>query len=187
MPELVYLVGASGAGKDSLLGYARERLPADAPVVFAHRYITRPAAAGGENHVALSEAEFSRRQRAGCFALNWNSHGLRYGIGIEIDLWLARGLSVVMNGSRDYLDQAAMHYPALRPVLVRVPLDLLAQRLRARGRESQSAIAKRLERARALDALQHPRLSVIDNDVALEQAGERFLNLLVPQRPMSCA
>ena len=45
--RLFYLVGASGSGKDSLLGYARGKLAGAPDVLFAHRYITRPADAGG--------------------------------------------------------------------------------------------------------------------------------------------
>ena len=47
-------------GPDSVLARARALIPSDLPVAFAHRYITRPADAGGENHVALSEVEFER-------------------------------------------------------------------------------------------------------------------------------
>jgi ribose 1,5-bisphosphokinase len=72
MPGLIYVMGPSGSGKDSLLGYARERVR-DLPVAFAHRYITRPVSAGGENHVALTRPEFRIRQRAGLFALDWES------------------------------------------------------------------------------------------------------------------
>ena len=67
---LVYVMGPSGAGKDSVMGRARALLPADAPVVFAHRYITRPAETGGENHVALSAAEFALRRTHGLFAFH---------------------------------------------------------------------------------------------------------------------
>jgi ribose 1,5-bisphosphokinase PhnN len=35
-------MGPSGAGKDSLMAYARARVSEDAPILFAHRYITRP-------------------------------------------------------------------------------------------------------------------------------------------------
>jgi ribose 1,5-bisphosphokinase len=80
--RLVYLIGASGAGKDSLMSFARDRLPRTAPIVFAHRYITRPHGAGGEDYVPLDEIEFERRLRHGCFAMAWRSHGLRYGIGV---------------------------------------------------------------------------------------------------------
>jgi ribose 1,5-bisphosphokinase len=44
--RLFYVIGASGAGKDTLLRYARVRVGGSGGVVFAHRYITRPAAAG---------------------------------------------------------------------------------------------------------------------------------------------
>ncbi len=54
--RLFYVVGASGAGKDSLIEYARNALGSRDAVVFAHRYITRPPTARGENHVALSAA-----------------------------------------------------------------------------------------------------------------------------------
>ncbi len=56
MSRLLYLMGASGSGKDSLLDALRQHLPTD--VAVAHRYITRPADAGAENHIALSETEF---------------------------------------------------------------------------------------------------------------------------------
>jgi len=153
-PRLVYVIGPSGAGKDSLLAHARRRLDGQ-PVAFAHRYVTRPADAGGENHVALTEGEFLARHTAGCFAMAWASHGLRYGIGIEVRAWMARGLTVVVNGSRGYLPTAAADFPELLPVLVTVDLSVLEGRLRARGRETEDEIAERLRGAAAFD-VHHP-------------------------------
>lgn len=179
MAELFYIIGASGVGKDSLLDYARNHIAKDAPLVFAHRYITRPADAGYENHIALSETEFQRRLELGCFAMNWDSHGMRYGIDIGINQWLAKGLSVAMNGSRAYLQQALWNYPELRPVLIRVDQSVLRRRLQLRGRETPEEIEQRLERARALDDLSHPKLVVINNDDDLAQAGEKFMDVLM--------
>lgn len=148
MSRLVYVMGPSGSGKDTLMNTVRAQLPPDAPVLFAHRYITRPADAGGENHVALSRAEFDLRLRHDLFALHWESHGFAYGIGREIDLWLECGCTVVMNGSREALPQVIRHYPEPLPVLINVPEAILRERLLARGRESSEAIEARLERAR---------------------------------------
>lgn len=177
MPEmgkrghLVYVIGASGSGKDSLMRYARERLATDSGIVFAHRYITRPADAGGENHVALSPEEFMARRRAGLFALHWQSHGHAYGIGVEIDQWLGRGITVVINGSRQYLPEAQQHYPQLLPVWIEVSLRVLRKRLLARGRESAQDIAQRLSRHAELS--DHGRSDlVIRNDGSLHEAGE---------------
>jgi ribose 1,5-bisphosphokinase len=186
MAELFYVMGASGVGKDSLLDYARQHLAKDDALVFAHRYITRPANAGNENHIALSEHDFQRRLNQGCFAMNWDSHGLRYGIGIDINQWLAKGLNVVMNGSRAYLQQAFWTYPELKPVLIHVDQATLRQRLEARGRESAAEIEQRLERARLLDDLQHPNLIVINNDGDLSVAGDKLIMILTGKK-RTCA
>ncbi len=128
---LIYLVGASGSGKDSLLAHARSRLCAQQEVIFAHRYITRAASAGGENHIALSKMEFEMRRQAGLMAMHWESHGYCYGVGIEINHWLAKGMTVVVNGSREYLPAATEMYPELRPIWIEVDPETLRARLAA--------------------------------------------------------
>lgn len=96
MSRLIYLIGPSGAGKDSLLDAIRASSPQR--LLVAHRYITRPAGLPGENHVSLTVNEFSQRCHHGLFALDWRAHHHHYAIGIEIDLWLERDLDVAVNG-----------------------------------------------------------------------------------------
>lgn len=175
--RLFYVMGPSGAGKDTLIAHARARLPADAPVVFAHRYITRPADAGGENHVALSPAEFALREAHGCFCMAWGSHGHRYGIGIEVLAWRERGLSVVVNGSRGWLAEAAARFPDIVPVAITVDPGALRRRLEQRGRETAAEIEERLARAAAF-RVDHPRLVSLDNSGPVEAAGEALAALL---------
>ncbi|AUH51686.1 phosphonate metabolism protein/1,5-bisphosphokinase (PRPP-forming) PhnN [Chromobacterium sp. ATCC 53434] len=171
---LWYVIGPSGAGKDSLLAYARQRLPGG--VMFAHRYITRAADAGGENHVALSQAEFDAREAGGCFALSWRRHGLAYGLGVEVDLWLEQGMDVVANGSRSSLPLAAERFPGLRPLWITASPEVLAARLAGRGREPAAEIARRLREAGSFAP--PDGCKVLWNDGALADAGERLLSLL---------
>lgn len=60
MGKLIWLMGPSGSGKDSLLAELRQQEPAQ--LLVAHRYITRAANAGNENHIALSEQNFYPRR-----------------------------------------------------------------------------------------------------------------------------
>ena len=174
--RLFYVVGASGSGKDSLIRYVRQRLEGDGSIVFAHRYITRPVEMDGENHVALSEAEFASRLEGGLFSMNWDSHGHRYGIGYEIDFWLAKGFHAVVNGSRAYLNEACRRYPALEVVWIDVSTHVLEERLAARGRETRQQIAARIERASQFS--RGSNANVIRNDGALHEAGEALLALI---------
>ncbi len=184
---LFYVIGASGSGKDSLIRYARESLLDYSSVVFAHRYITRPHDAGGENHVALSEAEFNARLARNLFTLHWQSHGISYGIGCELNQWLTKGLNVIVNGSRAYLEQASRAYPELIPVLIEVSLNTLRSRLQARGRESESDIESRLLRAEEFKKLHHPKLLRLTNDTLLEETGPSFVKLIRSQaREIPC-
>lgn len=177
MGTLFYVVGASGAGKDTLMQYARAKLGGRTPVFFAHRYITRPADAGGENHVAVSKQEFARMKALDLFALEWESHGHCYGIGREVEAWLARGAHVVMNGSRGYLSEATRNFPEICVVLVEVSMAALRARLERRGRESAPEIEKRVTRA-ADFAVTHPNLVLIRNNGSISEAGDQFTALL---------
>ncbi len=174
---LVYVMGPSGAGKDSVLNRARELLADDAPVIFAHRYITRAADAGGENHVALSPAEFGLRRTHGLFAFHWRAHGNEYGIGREIYAWRRAGMTVVVSGSREHFQQIGGTDDATHPVLITAPQQRLAERLSARAREDAEAAAERLQRSEAYDVTDR-RLVTIVNDGALDDAAQRFVSLL---------
>jgi ribose 1,5-bisphosphokinase len=184
--RLFYLMGASGTGKDSLLHYLRCHLSPESRVQLPQRWITRPADAGGEDHIALSTAEFQRRLAAGEFAMHWQSHGFHYAIGSEIDNWLSQDFHVVINGSRHYLETARALYPQIQPVLIRVSHHTLFERLTHRGRENAEEIEQRLQRAEALDQhLTDHDLLVIDNDGPLAVAGECLLRHILAASDMA--
>jgi ribose 1,5-bisphosphokinase len=173
--RIVYIMGPSGAGKDSLIAFARQRIGDQ--VLFAHRYITRPSG-GGEDHVELTRAEFRRRAALGLFALDWESHGLCYGIGLEIDAWMARGGVTVVNGSRNHLQAALQRYPDMAVVHVHAAPDVLAARLSARGRESENEIRNRLARQVQWSAPAGVAVTTIDNSGSLDQAGRTLVETL---------
>lgn len=172
--KLIWLVGPSGSGKDSLLAALRQR--EEARMLVAHRYITRPASAGSENHIALSEHEFFTRAERQLFALSWHANNLYYGVGIEIDVWLHAGFDVVVNGSRAHLAQTKARYAdALLPICLQVSPEVLRSRLEQRGRETQREIDQRLDRAARYtptDCL------TLNNDGSLLQSVETFLHLI---------
>ena len=145
--QLVYVMGASGSGKDSLLQALRPRLRG-LPVAFARRYITRPLSAKGERHIAVSPERFAAMAASGEFVMDWRSHGLRYGIGKGVETTARpRRHVVLMNGSREYLPEALRRFPNLVPVLVEVDASVLRARLLARGREQGGDIEERIARA----------------------------------------
>jgi ribose 1,5-bisphosphokinase len=175
--SLIYLMGASGSGKDTLLRQLRNLMqPADA-ILIAHRYITRVSSAD-EQSIELSEDDFARRADLGCFALQWRSHGLHYGVGIEIDAWMAAGSTVIVNGSRQHLPIAAARYPQLMAVQITVDPTVLKSRLLSRGRETPEAIEQRLTRAQ--QTFTPPagiQLIELDNNGPPAQAAQTLLTL----------
>ncbi len=178
MGQLFYVIGASGVGKDTLLSYAREKIDGQFPIIFAHRYITRPANARGENHVSVTTKEFRLRKAQGLFAMHWESHGNFYGIGSEIDIWLARDCSVVLNGSREYLPEARRLYPRIVTVLIEASPANIASRLSERKRETEDEIRERISRSKELNTTLAGNVFRIQNDGPIEAAGEEMLGVL---------
>lgn len=79
--RLIYLIGPSGSGKDSLLDAARERL-SERGVRIARLVITRSAQALGEKAEAVSKGGFARLEDSGAFAMSWRANALAYGIPV---------------------------------------------------------------------------------------------------------
>nr|WP_281493869.1 phosphonate metabolism protein/1,5-bisphosphokinase (PRPP-forming) PhnN [Ancylobacter koreensis] len=171
---MVLVVGPSGAGKDTLIAYARARLEGRADICFARRRITRPTDAT-ENHVSLDDAAFARELAQGCFPLHWQANGLSYALGEEVVQEIAAGRIVVANGSRAALAEARARFARLKVVHVTAPPELLAARIAARGRESAEDVLARLKREPALDA--PPDLTVL-NVGAVETAGAALADFL---------
>lgn len=178
--RLIYLIGPSGSGKDSLLDAARERLAARG-VRIARRVITRSAQTQtqslGEDAQAVSEDAFERLEASGTFAMSWRANGLAYGIPLQIEQWLAEGSDVVVNGSRGYLPQARLRYPDLLVVLLSVRPEVLRQRLLARKRETPEQIEQRLARNARFESAAND-LHLLDNSGDLELTAQKFLHIL---------
>ncbi len=176
--RLIYLIGPSGSGKDSLLDAARQSL-AERGCRIVRRVITRSAEAVGEAAHGVSPEQFATMDANGAFALSWHANGLSYGIPREIDDWLAAGDDVLVNGSRAHLAQTRERYPTLLVLLLTVDQAVLRQRLVARGRESLADIEARLARnvrfTAALIAANGAGLFVLDNSGPLAHTVERLL------------
>src|SRR5688500_15089949 len=74
----VAVVGPSGAGKDTIIDYARMVLKDEPGFHFVRRVVTRPSSVDAEDHDTLSEAEFSKALQSGAFSHQWEAHGLCY-------------------------------------------------------------------------------------------------------------
>ena len=171
--QLIYVMGPSGAGKDTLLAWLRNHLPVQSPVHLARRTITRPLQPGDEQHHCVDAPTFQRLCDMQAFALEWQANGLHYGVQHSELAPLNAGRRVIVNGSRAYLTQALKKFPDLKIIHVTTSIETLRARLLARGREAPDAVEARIHRA---FAFQVPDGAIeVYNDGSLEDAGMQFL------------
>lgn len=169
------IVGPSGAGKDTLIAGALRHRP---DLRLVRRVITRPSEAGGEDFEGVGGREFARRKAEGDFALDWQAHGLSYGIPRA---QIKGPGDILFNGSRAALPEAARVFPGLRVILVTAPDEVLAARLAARQRETEADIRQRLDRA-AFTLPSGIVAETVVNDGTLEDGIARLLAALQPVR-----
>lgn len=170
----VAVAGPSGAGKDTLIEYARQPLAAAREIVFVRRFITRAAGAAGEDHCALDEAAFEDALAAGCFSVWWQANGLKYALPASVDETVSAGRVAVANVSRAAISALRDRYSNVVAVIVTAPAEIRAERLAARGRETRDEVVARL--ARAPEGATAPEGAVvIENAGAAEEAGQRLV------------
>ncbi|MCP5433668.1 MAG: phosphonate metabolism protein/1,5-bisphosphokinase (PRPP-forming) PhnN [Alphaproteobacteria bacterium] len=172
---LFLVVGPSGAGKDTLLAVAKEALADDPAYVFPRRIVTRPRDRN-EDNVAVNERQFAELHAAGAFALAWDAHGHRYGVPADVTDDLAAGRHVVVNVSRTVIAEARERFAPVAVVAIAAPAAVLADRLRARGREGAGAIDARLARQEPVP--EGGGVRTVTNDADIATGAARLLNAL---------
>lgn len=173
----VAVVGRSGSGKDTLIGYARRLLAGETAAVFVRRVVTRSSNADFEDHDTATDESFDAALAAGAFALTWRAHGLKYGLPASVDSVLQEGRVAIANVSRGAISAARRRYAAVVVVEITAATELLEARLADRGRESGGAVQARLAReVHAADVLGDARR--IDNSGAVSIGGEALVAII---------
>jgi ribose 1,5-bisphosphokinase len=143
--RLILVVGPSGAGKDTLLGFAKAACVEDANVVFPRRAVTRESSSS-EDNVALSADAFRQALARGDFAMHWEAHGHCYGLPRAIDDDIRARRSVVVNVSRTVIEAARRAYANVVVIAITAPPEVLAERIKMRARSSDGNSEQRLSR-----------------------------------------
>ncbi len=174
--KLIFVVGPSGSGKDTLIDGAKDLL-SDEKFAFIKREITRSAKAGGEDHIEISKGDFDKNVEAGKYALHWQANGHCYGIKKELNQLLSAGRTVVLNGSRAAILTTRELYPDLQIIQITVPIEILRNRLNNRRRETEQEIESRLSRATEWK-LEGEGLHHFLNDQPIDLSIKSFVSLL---------
>lgn len=148
---LLFTVSApSGAGKTSLVKALVERNPSVRISISHTTRAKRPGEADGRDYHFVTAAQFMERVNAGGFLEHAEVFGNYYGTSQQaVDELLSQGYDVILE-----IDwQGASQVRRLRPETVSVFIlppsrEVLEQRLRGRGQDSEAVIARRLAAAR---------------------------------------
>jgi phosphonate metabolism protein PhnN/1,5-bisphosphokinase (PRPP-forming) len=176
--KLVLVVGPSGAGKDSLLRHAAQKLAPEKHIVFPRRTITRTSSDATEAHDSMSVDEFREAHENGAFAFSWEAHGLHYGVPAAIRHDLEAERTVAVNVSRAIIGEAAECFPNIAVLHVTAPVTVIAERLAQRGRETAGDIAQRIAREPPHFETRVETVTIV-NDTTLERAASAFIAALL--------
>ena len=141
--RMIAIVGPSGVGKDTVMAALQKSRP---DLSLVKRHITRPPDSIGEDHYALSSEEFSKAVDQQKFVLSWTAHGLLYGVSHEAVQKLYRGQDMLINLSRNILEEADDVFDHFIVINLTAPQEVLLNRLEERGREQIKDIKARIQR-----------------------------------------
>lgn len=164
--RLVFLDGASASGKSTI----KNLLLADQDLSFAYakRYTTREQRAddaASADYIFVSMEEFLHRQNSG--DLIEHRHflfGMSYGVGqsalYEAGADLRSVLAIINLGA---VAQVKARIPQALCILIDAPVEIIEQRLRERGMNTEEQIAERLANAREVKRIAHAYDFVLEN------------------------
>ncbi|MGQ9870736.1 guanylate kinase, partial [Leptodesmis sp.] len=148
--RLIVLTGPSGVGKGTLLRSLLRRHPDLYLSVSATTRAPRPGEVDGKDYYFLSRPEFERMIANGEF-LEWAEFaGNLYGTPkASVDNQIQQGHRVILEIELEGARQVRQYFPdALRIFILPPSLPELESRIRTRGKDTEDAIVRRLQRAK---------------------------------------
>lgn len=170
-PRIFLLDGASAAGKTTLaLTVAAQR----DDTAFVRRQTTRPRRGPDDDRELefVTRSEFDAAKHRGDF-LEYRDFlfGMSYGLSMDaVEAVLSSGRHVLALANLTRIAVAKERDARVVAILVDVPLDVLRDRLLARGTHGPEQIAERLENARSVDQYRRYYDHIVRNDGSVEAA-----------------
>lgn len=148
-PLLIILAAPSGGGKSTVLKRVFSEVP---NLLFSISHTTRPPRAGEQNgreYFFVDENTMRALIARDAFLESAEVHGKIYGTSrAELDRARALGKDLVLDIDVQGAGQILKAYPAALSIFIQPPsLDVLSERLRGRGTETEESLGLRLRNA----------------------------------------
>ena len=172
--RLFVVSGPSGAGKGTLLDIVRKQHLGLGLTVSATTRTPRPGEIDGVNYYFLDDSDFEQKVEAGQF-LEWaHVHGHSYGtLKSEVDDKLSQGQSLILELDVQGAFNVRKQYPDAVLIFIEPPsLQVLKERLEARGTEDEASLELRLKNAQTeLDAADRYDVRIVNDklDIAAKE------------------
>ena len=178
MSKVFLIIGNSGAGKDTIIDEVLRRFPSHIKRLQVPKRVITRQSSDTEKFESVDTETFYELRESGEFILEWESYENFYGIRREVLDWIDAGHPVLLNISRNVVQTAREKFPDVRVIFIRVPLDVTADRIIERGRESYKEVLNRVVRAQEHQDYEGADF-IVDNVGNLEETSQKVLDYLV--------
>jgi ribose 1,5-bisphosphokinase len=145
--KVLFFIGNSGSGKDTIMQALRIKLVAKgSKVIIPQRRITRPKHES-ENFISITPEEFNTLVQANELLLWWESYQTLYGyLKQDVFPFLDNQHYVFLNISRSVAFKADTDLPGSKFILIVAPKEESVLRIQKRQRDSENMIQERIKR-----------------------------------------